>query len=100
MDVLPENIKAERTDPAELLEQRERDQNLWATARKLLNEDQLAALWLYYVEELSTAQVAKVLGRTRVSIKVMLYRARGKLEPYLVAQNSDEKLAIPAGGLP
>jgi RNA polymerase sigma-70 factor (ECF subfamily) len=72
--------------PAEALERRERGERVWATARAVLTEEQASALWLYYVEELPAGEVARVLGRSWVSVKTMLHRARKKLEPHLAAE--------------
>ena len=72
--------------PRELLERRERGQRVWATARAVLTEEQVSALWLFYVEELTAMEVARVLGRSWVSVKTMLHRARKKLEPHLAGE--------------
>src|SRR5271157_125333 len=42
--------------PAELLEHREEEQNLWRLARRLLPELQYQALWLRYAEEMNVAR--------------------------------------------
>jgi RNA polymerase sigma-70 factor, ECF subfamily len=54
-----------------------------------------AALWLAHVEQLSHREVAKILGVKEQSIKVMLFRARGRArelfeEAGFGEQNSDE----------
>jgi RNA polymerase sigma-70 factor (ECF subfamily) len=64
------------TDPSELIARREDGQNLWRLARKRLGENQFQALWLHYAEDMDVAQIAQVLGKTRVHIKVLLFRAR------------------------
>jgi RNA polymerase sigma-70 factor (ECF subfamily) len=71
------------SDPSELVDRRERKINLWKIARRVLDADQHAALWLRYVEGHSIRQIAKVMHRTRVSVRVLLYRARKRLAPYL-----------------
>jgi DNA-directed RNA polymerase specialized sigma24 family protein len=48
-----------------------------------LDEEQVSVLWLYYVEEMSTADLGRILGRTRGAIKTILFRARKKLMPSL-----------------
>ena len=63
-------------DPAEALARREDGQNLWRLARERLGENQFQALWLHYAEDLDVAQIAHVLRKTRVHVKVMLFRAR------------------------
>ena len=63
-------------DPAQLLADREDRQNLWQLARRRLGENQFQALWLRYAEDMDVAQIAQVLGKTRVHIKVLIFRAR------------------------
>jgi RNA polymerase sigma-70 factor (ECF subfamily) len=53
----------------------------------VLTEEQNNALWLYYVEDMPTAGIARVLGRSRASVKVLLFRARRRLLPML--ENTD-----------
>jgi RNA polymerase sigma-70 factor (ECF subfamily) len=95
---LSNDVQDNHLDPAHVLEKRDQRQRIWATAQTILSEEQQSALWLYYVEDLSIQQVAQVLGRTRIVIKVMLHRARRKLEPYLANESSHEKVIIRAGG--
>jgi RNA polymerase sigma-70 factor (ECF subfamily) len=66
-------------DPAELAARREDGQSLWRIARKRLGASQFQALWLHYAEDMSVAQVAQVMGKTRVHVKVLLFRARQTL---------------------
>ena len=70
---------ADNTDPAEVLARREAGQDLWRLARAKLPELQFQALWLRYAEELPVVEVARVLGRTRTHVKVLLFRARQTL---------------------
>jgi len=71
--------EAHGDDPGALLERREEAQNLWAVARRVLPPVQFEALWLYYVEEMSGAEIAAALGKTQTHVKVMLLRARHAL---------------------
>lgn len=48
---------------------------LWATAR-CLTENQYQALWLKYAQDMSIKDIATVMGKTQVNVKVLLYRAR------------------------
>ncbi len=52
--------------------------NIWDLAKKL-PEDQYALLWLKYKEELSVAEIAKILCKSRLNVRVMLHRARCRL---------------------
>jgi RNA polymerase sigma-70 factor (ECF subfamily) len=83
---MPELV--EETDPAEVLAQREDAAWLWERARARLPEHQFQALWLHYVEEMDVAQIAVVLGKTRVHVKVLLFRARQRLGRELGAERS------------
>jgi len=53
--------------------------DLWALARRVLDEASFEAVWLRYVEDRAPAEIAKVMGRTGVSVRVMLHRARARL---------------------
>ena len=56
---------------------------LWDLAASVLSERQHTALWLYYVEEMPVKEIARVVGRSRVAVKTMLFRARRKMLPFL-----------------
>ncbi len=73
-DSLPE--LSDDNNPSELAARREEEKNLWQLARRCLGENQFQALWLHYAEDMDVARIAQVLGKTRVHIKVMLFRAR------------------------
>jgi RNA polymerase sigma-70 factor (ECF subfamily) len=63
-------------DPSVLAARREDGQDLWRLARQRLSLNQFQALWLHYAEDMDVAQIAQALGKTRVHIKVILFRAR------------------------
>jgi len=69
----------DENDPSELLARQEERQSLWELARRRLPEAQFHALWLRYAEDMSLAGIARVLGKTRVHVKVLLFRARQAL---------------------
>lgn len=52
---------------------------LWALARVVLREDQHTALWLRYAEDMTIGEIAKVMGKTQVGVRVALFRARQTL---------------------
>ncbi len=54
---------------------------LWDVARAELKEREFTAVWLRYVEEKSMAEIAAVLGTPAATVKVILFRARRRLEP-------------------
>jgi RNA polymerase sigma-70 factor (ECF subfamily) len=52
---------------------------LWALAAEHLTEDQQTALWLRYAEGMEIIEIATVLGKSRVGVRVCLFRARQSL---------------------
>ena len=79
IELLPDG----RVDPAAAAIEKEERGRLWDLAAATLPLSQMTALWLYYVEEMPVAEIAKVLKRSRVATKTMLFRARRKLKPVL-----------------
>ncbi len=67
--------------PLETLIAAESRQRLWDQAAGLLSDDQLTALWLKYVEQMPTREIARVLDRSWTLVKVLLFRARKRLLP-------------------
>lgn len=70
---------------AGLIQQQEMSR-LWLKAASL-PKNQFTALWLRYQEEMDVPQVARVMGKSRVHIRVLLHRARQSLAS-----------ALPGGG--
>ncbi|MEZ6242766.1 MAG: RNA polymerase sigma factor [Phycisphaerales bacterium] len=80
-------------DPAERLHGRGGDDEtsddqvapgtIWETAREALGDDAFEAVWLRYVEDMEPGQIARVLGRSRVGVRVLLHRARRTLQARL-----------------
>ncbi len=82
--------------PGQIVAERESRRRLWAVAEEVLSEQQLAATWLYYVEDMPVKQIARVLGRSMAVAKIELFRARRKLMPVL--QELDPTGAAKEGG--
>lgn len=61
----------------------ERAVRLWQVARAELTEREFTALWMRYVEGTPVAEVAVVLDRPVATVKVILFRARRRLEPFV-----------------
>ncbi len=59
--------------------------NIWALASDCLSSDQYSALWLRYGEDMDVVEIATVLGKSQVGTRVLLHRARGKLEKMLTS---------------
>lgn len=78
----------DKNDPSVLLAEREDGENLWAFARRVVPELQFQALWLRYAEDLSVADIARALGRTRIHVKVLLFRGRTRLATELESQSA------------
>jgi RNA polymerase sigma-70 factor (ECF subfamily) len=74
-----ESVEADTLSPGQIAADRESRQRLWDLADEVLSEPQRTALWLYYVEDMSVVEVARVLGHSRGAVKTMLFRARRKL---------------------
>lgn len=69
--------------PIQVAADRENQKRLWELARQALTEEEVTAIWLHYVEDMPTRQIASVLGRSWVSTKTMMFRARRKLRAQL-----------------
>ncbi|MCK5057300.1 MAG: sigma-70 family RNA polymerase sigma factor [Candidatus Aminicenantes bacterium] len=64
--------------PQEQMLKDESHQNLWQAARAL-QKNQYQALWLRYMEDMPVEEIARVLKRTRLHVRVLLHRARSNL---------------------
>jgi RNA polymerase sigma-70 factor (ECF subfamily) len=78
-----ETVEDNRPRPGQLAAEEENRQHLWNLAAEALTEPQMAATWLYYVEDMPVKQVARVLGRSQTAAKATLFRARKKLSAIL-----------------
>ncbi len=65
-------------------------ENLWKTAEQVLSPEEYSAIWLKYVDGYKVATIAKIMGRTRISVRVLLFRARKKLLPALTRLRNEE----------
>lgn len=68
--------------PIDRLAAEEQRRTLWEIAACQLSQEEVTALWLHYVEALSTAEIAAVLGRSRMAVKTIMFRARKRLLPH------------------
>ena len=64
--------------PAQMVAEQETRQSLWALARNL-SRNQYLALWLKYGQDMSIKEIALVLRKSQVNVRVLLYRARVNL---------------------
>lgn len=66
------------SDPYEILAQWEETHNLWMAARRLPPK-QHDVLWLKYMENMTIAEIARILNMTQINVRVLLHRARRRL---------------------
>jgi len=66
-------------DPAHAAADRDEGRELWDTATRVLRPEERSALWLRYAEDLSMEEIGSILGRPAVTVRVLLFRARGRL---------------------
>ncbi len=78
-----ESVPSRMWEPVHIAAENETRARLWDVVRQVLTDEEAMALWLHYVEDLPTHEIAAVLGRSRVGVKTMMFRARKKLRPHL-----------------
>ena len=61
--------------------------DLWRIARQTLSPDEYVAVELRYVENFNIAEIANIMSRSQVSVRVLLHRARNRLLPHLSDQS-------------
>jgi len=52
---------------------------VWAMARRVLDEEAFELVWLCYAEDRTPAQIARVVGASSVAVRVRLHRARKRI---------------------
>jgi len=77
-------------DPREQAIREEDSKNLWNIAQTL-QSNQYQVLWLRYMEELSLKEIALVMKKNRVHVRVLLHRARLNLIKQLNPSTSSKK---------
>lgn len=78
----------EESDPMLLCIQASESENLWISARRVLNDDVFAATWLRYAEDMSIKDISKALQRSDSWTKVNLLRARKALDAEMRRENN------------
>jgi DNA-directed RNA polymerase specialized sigma24 family protein len=63
---------------------------LWELASEVLNDTSYQAMRLHYAEEYSIREIAKIMRKTETGIKVVLFRARQKLQ----AKAKDRRISL------
>lgn len=87
---------SEHKGPSAIASAREERENLWHAARRWLNDDQYAALWLRYGEQLDSHGIARVLDKREPTVRVLLFRARERLARNLEGQEIPATTVTPA----
>ncbi|WP_376693152.1 RNA polymerase sigma factor [Wenzhouxiangella sp. EGI_FJ10409] len=65
--------------PEEVTHSGQQRASIWALARELLPSEWFDVLWLFYAEDRTTKEVARIVGRSVAWVKVTLHRARRRL---------------------
>lgn len=81
----PAEDPASHADPSAGPIADETRERLWGVARRTLSDDQFTALWLFYADDLDAKQIARVMGKSWINVKVMLHRARATMRQTLNA---------------
>jgi len=74
------DLSDEESDPMLQCINASETENLWVSARRVLNDDVFAATWLRYAEDMSINDISKALDRSDSWTKVNLLRARKALD--------------------
>ena len=86
------DVELDGQEPGQMLAEKETQQNLWILAGNL-SRNQYQALWLKYRQDMSIKEIALVLRKSQVNVKVLLYRARINLAKKLQKVSVDNDLA-------
>lgn len=94
-EFLPEDPRI--ATPQEVLAAKEDQLAIWDLARRSLTPIQYHALWLRYAEDLDIPRIAQILRKSRIHVKVLLFRARQKLQLRPVAERRTSPSIQPLG---
>ena len=84
-DLIP---KENDVTPEEQYVEEKARQNLWQKARKL-KPDYYKVLWMRYVQGMTNKEIAKVMGRTSLAVRMLVHRARLQLAEKLECENAE-----------
>ncbi|MBT8102249.1 MAG: sigma-70 family RNA polymerase sigma factor [Gammaproteobacteria bacterium] len=74
------DVRDEENDPLLQCIADSESENLWLSARHVLNDEVFAAMWLRYAEDMSVNDISKTLDRSASWTKVNLMRGRRALD--------------------
>ena len=77
------DLRDEENDPLQQCIADSETDNLWLSARQLLNDEVFTAMWLRYAEDMSVSDISKTLDRSASWTKVNLMRGRRALEAHM-----------------
>ena len=82
-----------------MITDQEQGRLLWDIADRVLTDTQRTALWLRFAEDLPVREIAAVMGKTRVTVRVTLLRARNALAACVgTAESPSRAASLPAPG--
>ena len=91
---ISETVSCERPGPEQLGIQAEQEHSIWRTARATLGDAQFTAMWLFYVEDMTVAEVGAAIKRPVSWVKVNLMRSRQRLGRALQLDNSEHSATV------
>ena len=80
-------------DPVDEVERRTGDAAL-RDALQTLRLSERQAIYLRYFEDLSYGEIGRILGRPQVTVRVLIYRALGKLRRQLASEGPQGRVAV------
>jgi len=90
-------LKNPTLDPQEVMIQKEQSQNLWRQA-KTLQPKEFEALWLRYAEDMSVKDIAQVMKKKPITVRVLLHRARlnlaKKIHPVTASEGLESAASV------
>jgi RNA polymerase sigma-70 factor, ECF subfamily len=69
---------------------------IWNLVDEVLTAEQRTAVWLRYVEDMAIGEIAMVMRKSPVGVRVMLFRARAVLAENIPDSQREEDPLIPA----
>lgn len=85
------DLRDEESDPLLQCISDSETENLWVSARRLLNDEVFAAMWLRYAEDLSVNDISAALDRSVSWTKVNLMRGRQALDAAMNETDNESK---------
>ncbi len=68
--------------------------HIWKLVDRTLTDEQRTAVWLRYVEDMAMQDIAQVMGKSQVGVRVMLHRARLSLARRMETEGSLSTLGM------